>query len=100
MIYRVRTISLVPEKAGAVRDVATRAAAYVNTHYSEISVEVLENVTGPLRVIHMVTCCPSLAALESYEEMRKSDQGWLDLVAEVDGIGGTSAVEDHLYRTI
>jgi len=52
MIYRIRTMNLVPTKADAVRDVAIRAAAYVTATYPGIQVETLENIAGEQRQIH------------------------------------------------
>ena len=100
MIYRARTMTLIPAKADAIRDVCVRAAAYVNEHFPGIHVEILENIAGSLDDIHMVTRCESLAALEAYEEKRKSDAGWMALVAEVQAVAGVSKIVDSLYRVV
>ena len=100
MIYRARTMNLIPQKAAAVRAVCVRAAAYVNEHFPGIHVEILENVAGSLNQIHMVTRCESLAALETYEAQRAKDPGWLALVEEVNALRGTTEVMDSLYRVI
>ena len=100
MIYRVRTMTLIPAKAAAVREVAVRAAAYVNERYPGIHVEILENISGPNDQIHMVTRCDSLAALEAYEEQRKTDAGWNALVAEVQRVAGATESVDRLFRVV
>lgn len=100
MIYRARTITLLPEKATAYRAVVVRAAAYLSQHYPGVHVEILENVAGPQHQVHMVTRCDSLAALESYEAARKDDAGWLAIMAEGRAVQGTIETVDHLYRVI
>lgn len=100
MIYRIRTMNLVPEKASAVRDVALRAAAYASERFEGIEVEILENVAGQLGQIHMVTRCASLAALEAYEAERREDAGWMALVEEVHSLFGAEKTVDHLLRTV
>jgi hypothetical protein len=100
VIYPARTLTLIPEKAAAVRDVAVRAVAYVNEHYPGIHVEILENIAGLLDQIHMVTRCESLAALEEYEEQRKTDTGWNAFVAEVQLVAGATESVDHLFRVV
>ena len=100
MIYRSRTMNLIPQKSTAVRDVSVRAAAYVNEHYPGIHVEILENIAGDRQQIHMVTRCDSLAALEAYEAQRLEDPGWMALVEEVVGLEGTTGTVDSLCRVI
>ena len=100
MIYRARTMTLIPEKSAAVRDVSRRAATYVSEHYPGIHVEVLENIAGNRGQIHMVTRCESLAALEAYEAQRLADAGWMALVDEVQSIEGVSETTDSLYRVL
>ena len=100
MIYRARTMNLLADKAAAVRAVSLRAAAYVNAHYPNIHVEILENIAGIREQIHMVTRCESLAALEAYEVQRAHDPGWLALVAKVTEIQGTTEVVDNLYHVL
>ena len=100
MIYRARTMNLLAGKADAVRAVSLRAAAYVNAHYPDIHVEILENIAGVRDQIHMVTRCESLAALEAYEAQRAHDPGWLALVTEVTEIQGTREVVDNLYHVL
>lgn len=100
MIYRVRTMTVIPPKVEAVRDVAIRAAHYVNEHYPGIHVEVFENIAGKREEVHMLTRCESLAALEEYEENRKGDAGWNALVAEVRAIEGVPESADYLYRIV
>lgn len=100
MIYRARTMTLIPAKADAVRAVCVRAAAYVNEHFPGIHVEILENIAGSLDDIHMVTRCESLAALEAYEAERQTDAGWNALVAEVQAVAGATDMVDRLYRVI
>jgi len=100
MIYRARTMNLLADKAAAVRAVSLRAASYVNAHYPDIHVEILENIAGIREQIHMVTRCESLAALEAYEVQRAHDPGWLALVAEVTEIQGTTEVVDNLYHVL
>ncbi len=100
MIYRARTMTLIPAKAAAVRDVTVRAAAYVNEHYPGIRVEILENIAGIVDQIHMVTRCESLAAFEAYEEQRKADAGWNALVAEVQAVAGIAESADRLFRVV
>lgn len=100
MIYRARTMNLLAGKADAVRAVSLRAAAYANTHYPGIHVEILENIAGIQDQIHMVTRCESLAALEAYEAKRSHDPGWLAFVTEVTEIQGTTDVVDNLYRVL
>lgn len=100
MIYRARTMTLIPAKAAAVREVAVRAASYVNEHYPGIHVEILENISGPIDEIHMVTRCDSLAALEVYEEQRKTDAGWNALVVEVQTVAGATESGDRLFRAV
>ncbi len=100
MIYRARTVTLLPAKAAAYRAVVVRAAAYLSEHYPAVHVEILENVAGPQHQIHMVTRCNSLAALETYEAERKDDAGWLALIEEARLLQGSLDTVDHLYRVI
>lgn len=100
MIYRSRTMTFLPKKSAAVRAVSVRAAAYVNEHYPNVHVEILENIAGQGYQIHMVTRCDSLAALEAYESDRQSDEGWLALVDEVRALQGVVRSVDSLYRVL
>ena len=100
MIYRARTITLLPAKAAAYRAVVVRAAAYLSEHYPAVQVEILENVAGPHHQVHMVTRCDSLAALETYEAQRKDDAGWLALIEEASVLQGSLDTVDHLYRVV
>lgn len=100
MIYRARTVTLLPAKAAAYRAVVVRAAAYLSEHYPAVHVEILENVAGPQHQIHMVTRCNSLAALETYEAERKDDAGWLALIEEASVLQGALDTVDHLYGVI
>ena len=100
MIYRVRTISLTSGTTEDARALASKAAAYATEHFADVTVEILTNIAGPQHQIHMVTRCQSLAALETYEERRKEDAGWLALVEEwhTRQLGGESV--DRLYRSV
>jgi hypothetical protein len=99
VICRVRTINLVPAKASAAREVARRAAAYATEHFSEVNVEILENIAGPQHQMHMVTRCESLAALEAYETKRQTDAGWQALVEDFQTVSAAVDTVDYLYRT-
>ncbi len=99
MIYRVRTINLIPAKASAAREVACRAAAYATEHFSGINLEIMENVAGPQHQMHMVTRCESLAALEAYEAKRQTDAGWQALVEDFRALSAAVDTVDYLYRT-
>lgn len=100
MIYRARTVTVTFEKAEAMRSLLVRGAAYVGEHYAGIQVEILENVAGPRRELHMVTRCESLAALERYEAERRDDAGWLAWLAEAQALQGSVDASDHLYRVL
>lgn len=100
MIYRSRSMNLIPQKSAAVRDVCVRAAAYVGGHYPGVHVEILENIAGDRGQLHMVTRCDSLAALEAYEAQRLGDPGWMALVEEVGAIEGITETVDNLYRIV
>lgn len=100
MIVRTRTLTVLPEKAEAYRALLIRAATYLSEQYAEIQVEILENVAGSRRQLHMVTRCDSLAALERYEKERKDDADWLALIEEAQALQATVDEVDHLYRVI
>lgn len=100
MIYRARTMDLLPEQAAAVCAVSLRAAAYVNAHYPGIRIEILENVAGRRDQIHMVTACSSLAALEAYEAQRAADPEWVALTHAVEALRGIVGMVDNLYRVL
>ena len=99
MIYRVRSLKLHLAKRFAATRTACNAAAYVNEHYPGVEVEVLENISGSLHHIHMVTRCESLAALEAYEAKRQTDTGWLKLLDEFRKHDAMVDQFDRLYRT-
>ena len=98
MIYRVRTLDLIADKKSAATEVACSAAAYATKHFPGIEVEVLENISGSLHHIHMVTRCESLAALEAYEAKRQTDAGWLGLLEAFRTANAVVDQVDRLYR--
>ena len=98
MIYRVRTLNLIPAKKSAASEVACSAAEYATEHFPGIEVEVLENISGSLHHIHMVTRCDSLATLEAYEAKRQTDAGWLRLLEEFRTLNAVVDQVDRLYR--
>jgi hypothetical protein len=100
MIYRVRTLKLIPDKKSTASNVACSAAEYVTEHFSGINVEILENISGSLHQIHMITRCESLAALEAYEANRQTDAGWLRLVEEFRALNAVVDQVDRLYRAV
>ena len=100
MIYRVRTINLDLGKTTEAKQLTTKAATYISRNYADITVEVLENVTGSLHQIHMVTRCNSLGALEAYEEKRQTDPKWQALLEEWEQLAAHVGDADRLYRTV
>ncbi|MEZ4672899.1 MAG: hypothetical protein R2932_01485 [Caldilineaceae bacterium] len=65
-----------------------------------MQVEILENITGSRRQLHMVTRCESLAALEAYEAARKDDAVWQAMMQEAQTLQATTDAADSLYRVI
>lgn len=100
MIYRIRTLNVHAEKEEAYRVLIVRAAAYLSEHFPAVKVEIVENVTGPLRQYHMVTRCDSLATLEACEAARKADAGWLAMTEESCQLRGSSDATQQLYRSV
>ena len=100
MIYRARTINLGTVNIGEAKHIMVRAAAYLNENYSEVDVEILENIGGSLQQLHMVTRCNSLAALEAYEEKRQGDTEWNAILAEWNAFAVGNTTEDRLYRVV
>lgn len=100
MIYRVRTLNIIAEKSEAYRALLIRAAAHLSEQYSGVQVEILENVAGSRRQLHMLTRCDSLAALEAYESARKDDAVWQAMIQEAQTLQATTEAVDSLYRVV
>ena len=100
MIYRVRTLNVIAEKAEAYRVLLVRAATHLSTQYSGVQVEILENIAGSLHQLHMVTRCDSLAALEAYEANRKDDATWQAMIQEAQTLQATTDASNSLYRVV
>ncbi|MEZ4712671.1 MAG: NIPSNAP family protein [Caldilineaceae bacterium] len=100
MIYRVRTLNVIAEKSAAYRAILVRAATHLSAEYSGVQVEILENIAGSQRQLHMVTRCDSLAALEAYEAARKDDAAWQAMIQEAQTLQATTEAADALYRVV
>ena len=100
MIYRVRTLTVIPEKKKAYQELIVRAATHLSEQYAGVQVEILENIAGSLRQLHMVTRCDSLAALEAYEKDRQTDADWQALINEAEVLQATTDSNDQLYRVV
>ena len=100
MIYRVRTLNVITEKSEAYQALLVRAASHLSAQYSGVQVEILENIAGSRRQLHMVTRCDSLAALEAYEVDRKADATWQAMTQEAQTLQATTDATDALYRVV
>ena len=100
MIYRVRTLTVIPEKAKAHRELLVRAAAYLSEQYAGVQVEILENIAGSRQQLHMATRCDSLTALEAYEADRQTDANWQAFLNQAQALQATTEGVDRLYRVV
>ena len=94
MVYVVSNASAAIGKQKEARELAIKVAEYWKQHFKPISIEVLQNIHGPLNRIHWVAKWDSMAAAEKAIESAAGDSEAQSL-----GAGYSSCFEGPVERS-
>lgn len=96
----VTSANVTPGKRQEAIQWAQKAAAYITDKYSELTVQIMENINGPVNQLHWVESWDTLAPWEEYAKQVDADSGWQALLAEGGGLFDADSIVRKWYRPL
>jgi len=100
MIYMTISVDLYPGKLSEAEVCFQRIATYMKENTSEINYQIVRNITGPTRKVHVFASYESIADWDLSQSKRHIDPNWQAIAAEVVKFVDLHNAEVNFYEVL
>jgi hypothetical protein len=100
MIYFVRSATIRQGQSRETLQWALKVAHWVNEHYPDVDVQVLDNVSGHLFRVHWMVSCESMALFGEIWDKMRADPGYQEVISGAEELIVQESLIDNFYRKV
>lgn len=100
MIYMTISVDIYPGKQKEAEACFQKIATYMRENTAEVSYQIVRNISGPTRKVHVFASYESIADWDASRAKRSADPNWHAIAAEVVQVVDLHNAEVNFYDVL